>query len=119
MRRLRSIAPLKETLHFAPDLLRGGVQRLAPRVDHDGPLWIQPFQFQSYGFANAPANAVARHGLAHRARHGKADARAACFRFAQAECREKRAGKAATFIIDFTEILRSQQTDTFRKSWDG
>jgi hypothetical protein len=117
--RLRSIAALKETFHLAPDLLRRGFERFAPRIDDDGPLRIQPFQLQPHGFAYAPPDAVSRHGLTHRARHRKADARAACFRAPQAKGREKGAREAATFIIDFTKIFRPQDTDTFRKTWDG
>lgn len=116
---LRSIAAPKETLHLAPDLLGRGFQRFAARIDHDRPLWIQPFQFEAYGFADAPPYAVARHGLANRARHCKADARAAAIRVPQAKRREQGTGEAATFIIDFTEIFRPQDTDTFRKTWDG
>lgn len=118
-RRLRSVAALYETFHLALDLLRRGFQRLAPRIDDNGPLWIQPFQLQTHGLANTPPDAVTRHGLSDRARQGKADARAACFGASQAERREERTGKAATFIIDFTKISRPQDTDTFRKTRDG
>ena len=116
---LRSIAAAKETFHLAPDLLGRGFQCLAAWIDHDRPLWIQPFQFEAHGFADTPAYAVARHSLANRARHRKANARTALFGLPQAKCREQGTGKAATFIIDFTEIFRPQDTDTFRKTWDG
>jgi hypothetical protein len=74
---------------------------------------------ETHGLPHTPPYAIARHGLAHRARYCKADARTARFRAPQAKSREQGTGKAATFIIDFTEIFRPQDTDTFRKTWDG
>jgi hypothetical protein len=74
---------------------------------------------ETRSLANAPPYAVARHGLANCARHGEADTRTAPIHALQAKCREQRTGKAATFIIDLTEIFRPQDTDTFRKTWDG
>jgi hypothetical protein len=74
---------------------------------------------ETYGLPHAPPYAITRHGLADGARDGKADARTAGFRVPQAKSREQGTGKAATFIINFTEISRPQDTDTFRKTWDG
>jgi hypothetical protein len=74
---------------------------------------------ETHGLPHAPPYAITRHGFAHRARYCKADARTARFRVAQAKSREQGTGKAATFIINFTEIFRPQDTDTFRKTWDG
>jgi hypothetical protein len=118
-RPLRSIAPEKEALYFAPDLLRGSLQRLAPGIDDNRPLWIQPFQLKPHGFADTPPDPVARHGLAKRPGCCKSNARSSDFGLAKTERGEKRAGKARSFVIDSSEILRSQQADTFRKTWDG
>jgi hypothetical protein len=116
---LRSIAPEKEALHFAPDLLRGSLQCLAPGIDDNRPLWVQPFQLKPHGFADTPLDPVAHHGLAERPGRCKANARTAGFGLAKTERGEKRTGKARSFVIDPSEILRSQQADTFRKTWDG
>jgi hypothetical protein len=116
---LRSIAPEKEPLHFAPDLLRGSLQGLAPGIDDNRPLWVQPFQLKPHGIADTPLDTVACHGLAERPGSCKSDARSAGFRLAKTEGCEKRPGKARSFVIDSSEILRSQQADTFRKTWDG
>ena len=67
----------------------------------------------------APLDAIPRHCLAQRARHSKADARTGALLFPDAEGREKRAGEPATLVINPSEVLRSQQTDTFRKTGDG
>jgi hypothetical protein len=40
-------------------------------------------------------------------------------RFADAKSREQRAGIAGSLVVDPSEILRPQQTNTFRKTWDG
>ena len=116
---LRSIAPEKEALHFAPDLLRGSLQGLAPGIDDNRPLWIQPFQLKPHGVADTPLDPVARHGLAERPGGCKSNARSSGFGLAKTERGEKRTGKARSFVIDSSEILRSQQADTFRKTWDG
>jgi len=116
---LRSIAPEKETLHFAPDLLRGSLQGLAPGIDDNRPLWVQPFQLKPHRFADTPPDPVAHHSFAERPRRCKSNARSAGFGLAKTERGEKRTGKARSFVIDSSEILRSQQADTFRKTWDG
>jgi hypothetical protein len=74
---------------------------------------------ETHGLPHAPPYAIARHSFADRARYCKADARTARFRVPQAKSREEGTGKAATFIINFTEISRPQDTGTFRKTWDG
>ena len=116
---LRSIAPEKEPLHFAPDLLRGSLQGLAPGIDDNRPLWVQPFQLKPHGFADTPPDPVARDGFAERPGCCKSDARPAGFDLAEAECGEQRTRKAGSFVINSPEIFRSQQADTFRKTWDG
>jgi hypothetical protein len=118
-RPLRSIAPEKEALHFAPDLLRGSLQGLVPGIDDNRPLWVQPFQLKPHGFADTPLDPVARHGFAERPGGCKSNTRSGGFGLAKTERGEKRTGKARSFVIDSSEILRSQQADTFRKTWDG
>jgi len=116
---LRSIAPEKEALHFAPDLVRGSLRGLAPGIDDNRPLGVQPFQLKPHGFADTPPDPVAQHGLAERPGGCKSNARSAGIGLAKTERGEKRTGKARSFVIDSSEILRSQQADTFRKTWDG
>jgi hypothetical protein len=118
-RPLRSVAPEKEAFHFAPDLLRGSLQGLAPGIDDNRPLWVQPFQLKPHGFADAPLDPVPRHGLAERPGRCESNARSAGFGFAKAERGKNRTGKSRSFVINSSEILRSQQADTFRKTWDG
>jgi len=91
---------------------------LAAGIDDDRPLWIQPFQLKPYGFADTPPDAVARHGLAERPGCRKPDPRPAVFALSKAECREEGTGKARPFVINSPEVFRSQQADTFRKTWD-
>lgn len=71
------------------------------------------------GLAEAPLDPIARHGMAERAGHSKADSRPIGLRFMDAKGREERAGVARSLFIDSSEIFRSQQTDTFRKTSDG
>ena len=71
------------------------------------------------GLAEAPLDAIAHHGIAERTGGGKADARSIGLQFMDAKGGEERAGVARSMVIDSSEILRSQQTDTFRKTRDG
>src|SRR5581483_2831145 len=66
-----------------------------------------------------PFDAVARHGFAQGARDGKSDARPIGGRFADAKGGEARPREPAALVINPSEILRSQQADTFRKTSDG
>ena len=70
------------------------------------------------GLADAPPDPVAHHGFAERAGAGKSDAGAIGLRLTDAERREQRAGILRASIVDPAEILRTQQTDTFRKTRD-
>jgi hypothetical protein len=117
--RLRTIAAEKEALHFPPQLRHGSLQRLEPRIDDDGPLRIQPIDMLADRLAQPPLDAISRHGLAQRARNSKADAGTDGVRLLDTEGREKRAGEPATLVINPSEVWRSQQTDTFRKTGDG
>ncbi len=116
---LRSIAAEKEPFHFPLQLRQGSIERLAPRIDDDGPLRVQPVQVQADGLADAPLDAVAHHGIAERAGRSEADSRPIGLRLADAKGREQRAGVTGSLVIDSSEIFRSQQTDTFRKTSDG
>ena len=71
------------------------------------------------GFPEPPLDPVTDDGFADRARDGETDAGPAGLRLADAERRKQRAGETGTFVINPSEILRSQQTDTFRKTGDG
>ena len=71
------------------------------------------------GLADAPLDTVAHHGLAERARHGETDARTAGCGSRTQNAAKRGPGEAGTFVINSSEIFRSQQTDTFRKTWDG
>jgi len=72
-----------------------------------------------YGFADTPPDPVARDGFAERPGCCKPDTRSAWIGLAETECGEQRTGKAGSFVINSPEIFRSQQADTFRKTWDG
>ncbi len=71
------------------------------------------------GLADAPPDTVSHHGLAERARHGKADARSGCLRFAKTKGGKQRAGDTNTLVIDLSKFAGAQQTNTFRKTRDG
>ena len=71
------------------------------------------------GLAEAPLDTIAHHGIAERTGRSKADSRSIGLRFMDAKGREERAGVARSLVIDSSEIFRSQQTDTFRKTSDG
>ncbi len=118
-RELRSIAAEKEPFHLVPQVAERGIERLLPWIDDDGPLGFQPIEAQADGLADAPPDAVTHHGLAEGAGNGEPDARAIWLRRAQAERGEQGAGVPGALIIDSSEILRSQQADTFRKTRDG
>lgn len=95
------------------------IERLAPWIDYDGPLWAQPIQMQADGLADAPLDAVADHGFAEGAGCGKADMRPIGPRLADAERREERTREPGALIVNSSEVFRPQQTNTFRKSRDG
>jgi len=116
---LRSIAAEKEPLHFALQLRRRSIEGLASRIDDDGPLRVQPIQVKADGLPEAPPDTIAHHGMAERTGHSKADSRPIGLRFKDAKGRKKRAGVTRSLVINSSEIFRSQQTDTFRKTSDG
>jgi hypothetical protein len=113
------MAAEKQPLHFALELREGSIEGLAPRIDDDGPLRVQPVQVKADGLAEAPLDTIAHHGIAERTGRSKADSRPIGLRFMDAKGREERARVARSLVIDSSEIFRSQQTGTFRKTSDG
>jgi hypothetical protein len=109
----------KKTLHLAHEILHGCIARLAPGIDDDGTLWVQPIQTLAHRFADTPFDAVPNDGFPDGSRNGEPDAGTVRLRFADAECREQRSGVPRALVIDSSEILRSQQTNTFRETSDG
>jgi hypothetical protein len=71
------------------------------------------------GLAEAPLDPIPHHGIAERTGCSKANSRPIGLRFMDAKGREERAGVARSMVIDSSEIFRSQQPDTFRKTSDG
>ena len=109
----------KQTLDFPLQFRQGSIQRLAPRIDDNGPLRAQLVDVKADGLANPPLDTVAHHGFSKRSRTRKPDARPAPSGLAQAKSRKERTRKPGAFIINSPEILRSQQADTFWKTGDG
>jgi len=95
------------------------IERFAAWIDDDGPLGAQPIEVAAHRLAHAPLDAVPRHGFAECAGNGESDVRSRCLGLAEAERREQRAGIAGSLLIDLSEILRSKEADTFRKTSDG
>ena len=117
--RLGAIAAEKETFHLPPQLRHGSIQRFRPRIDDDGPLRIQPIERVPHCFTQPPFDPVARHRLAQSTGNRKSDPRPLRCGFAHAKGRKARARKPAALVINPSEVLRSQQADTFRKTSDG
>ena len=119
IRASRSIAAEKEPLHFALQLRKRSAEGFRTRIDDNGPLGIQPIEVKANGLADTPPDTVAHDGFSERARNGETDMRSVGFGLAKAESREEGIRPADALIIDSSEILRSQETDTFRKTSDG
>ena len=116
---LRVAAAKKQPLNFPVQLRHRGIERLAPGIDDDGPLWAQLVEVETHGLADAAPDAVADHGLAEGPGSGKADMRPLSLGLAETECRKKGTRETGTRIVNPSEVFRSQQADTFRKSRDG
>jgi len=112
-------ASLKETLHFAVKFRHRGVERLAPRIEYDGPLRAQLIQVQAHCLSQAPLDTIAHDGFAERARDGKSDTWADGFGLANTKGSEQGASVPGTLIVNSSEVLRTQKADTFRKTSDG
>lgn len=74
---------------------------------------------EAHGLPDAPLDAVPRHRLAEGPWRRKPDVWPGGLRLAEAKSREQRAGIPGAPVIDSSEIFRSQEADTFRKTRDG
>lgn len=82
-------------------------------------MWTQLIEMEAHGLSDTAPDAVADDGFAEGPRSGKADVRPTGLRLADTEGRKQGACKTGALIIYSSEVFRSQQTDTFRKSRDG
>ena len=74
---------------------------------------------EAHGLPDAPLDAVPRHRLTEGAWRCEPDVWPGGLRLAEAKSREQRAAKLGALVIDSSEIFRSQEADTFRKTRDG
>jgi hypothetical protein len=74
---------------------------------------------QANGLAHPPFDAVTYNRFAKRPRHGETDTGAVGSGFANTKSAEKGAAVTGTLVVNSSKVLRSQQTDTFRKTRDG
>jgi hypothetical protein len=95
------------------------VEGFAPRIEYDGPLRAQLIQMQAHCLSQAPLDAIAHHGFANRTGNSKSDTGAAGFELADTKSGEQGTSASGTLIVNSSEVLRTQQTDTFRKTRDG
>lgn len=109
----------KEPFDFPLQLRQGRIERFPSRIDDYGPLWAQAIEMKADGLADTPLDTVAHHGFTQGAGHGKTDAGTIRLLLANAESGEQGTGEPGTLVIDSSEILRTQQADTFRKTRDG
>jgi hypothetical protein len=109
----------EKPFHFALQCRHRSIQCLAPGIDHNRPLWTQPLELNANRLAETPLDAVSYHRLTNGAGDGKTDARPIRPRLADTESREERPRQAGAGVVNSSEILGSQQTDTFRKTSDG
>lgn len=116
---LRATAPLKKTFDFAMKFRHRGIVRLASGIEYDGPLRAQLVEMQAHRFAQAPLDPVAHHGFTERARQCETDPWTAALRLADTKSGEQRPTVAGTLIVNSSEVLRTKQADTFRKTSDG
>ncbi len=114
-----AVAAEKQFLHLPPHIRRRSIQSFAPWIDDNGPLWTQLLQEQTDGLPHAPPDAIPHHGFTQRARRGEPDPRALRLRLPKAKSGKQRAGIPHPPVVDSSEILRSKQTNTFRKTSDG
>jgi uncharacterized protein with von Willebrand factor type A (vWA) domain len=96
-----------------------GIVRLASGIEYDGPLRAQLVEMQAHRFAQAPLDPVAHHGFTERARQCETDPWTAALRLADTKSGEQRPTVAGTLIVNSSEVLRTKQADTFRKTSDG
>ena len=96
-----------------------GIERLAPRIEYDSPLRIQLIQMQAHCLSQAPLDAVTHDGLPDRAWDRETDPWSGGFGLADTKSGEQGTSVPGTLIVNSSEVLRTQQTDTFRKTRDG
>src|SRR6516225_6206734 len=96
-----------------------GVVGLAPGIEYDSPLRAQLIKLQAHCLSQAPLDTVTHDGLPNRARDCETDAWSVGLRFADTESGEQGANVPGTLIVNSSKVLRTQQTDTFRKTRDG
>ena len=80
---------------------------------------VQLAKEQADGLADPPFDPIPHDRLAKGAWRGEPDAGTLRERFADAKRREQGTGVASPLVVDPSEILRPQQTNTFRKTRDG
>ncbi len=124
-RRSRGAAPEKEFPDFVLDLLEGAIERLAARVDDNGPLRIQFREVRAHDFAHTPPYAIPDNGVPEGARRCETDMRPvvrlavqlpALGRLHDAERGKQATGMARARIVDLTEVLRPENSDAFGKA---
>jgi hypothetical protein len=82
-------------------------------------MWVQPIEVEAHGLPDAPLDAVTRHRLTKGAWRCEPDVRPGGLRRTEAKRREQRAGIPGALVVDSSEIFRSQEADTFRKTRNG
>jgi hypothetical protein len=95
------------------------IEGLAARIDHDGPLGVQPIQMEADGVPYASLDAVPHDGIADRAWHGKSNPRTVGRVFADTKSREEGTRESGTVVVNPSKIFGSEKADTFRKARDG
>ena len=110
---------MKETLYFALKFRHRSVERLASGIEYDRPLRAQLIQLQPHCLSQAPLDSIPHDGLSDRARDRETDAWTGSFGLADTKSGEQGTSVAGTLIVNSSEVLRTQQTDTFRKTRDG
>jgi len=69
--------------------------------------------------AHAPLDTVAHHGFPQGAGNGETDMGAIRLRLADAKCGKQGTREPGALVINSSEILRTQNADTFRETRDG
>jgi hypothetical protein len=117
-RESRSIASQNQLFDLAFEFGHRSIEGFPPRIDDDGPLWVQPAKVEADRLPDSPFDPVADNRLTQSPRNREADSGAVGLCLANAECREIRTRETRTMIVHAAKILGSQQADTFRKTSD-
>jgi hypothetical protein len=110
---------VKEPLDLARNLRHRCVQRLAPWIDDNGPLRIQPIELRPDRFPYTPPDAVPHHSFSNCPRNGEANTRPFNIHIPHVECREKWTGKSFAGVIDPSKVRGFKEADTFGETRDG